>query len=378
MIEIRTLPGTTFDATGSQAIVHADQNIADARGANAVDLQSVRAASTQVASGAQSFIGSGLNNTVSGAQSGIICGSSNINSGLNSMIACGTQNLLSATGGGCFIGTGALNQIPGAGLLNTIITGFINTVGPTNLGCAIITGNQCSIPSGNYNAIVTGELNNCSGSYSGIVSGINNSANGLANFIGSGADNTITSGLSSILNGANNSVSNDNSTILGGSGVQTSASYEVSWGGVRQSSTNGTAQCSQYTLIANTTNATATRTSISGTTATALNQISIESDRTKAFHIHITAMQQRTQGSASAYFQRKVLIQNLNGTTALVGSVQTIGTDIGSNAGGPPAGWAVSLTADNTNDQLNLTVTGTAATNIRWVARIDSVQVGYT
>ena len=54
----------------------------DARGASAVDLQTERAASTQVASGANSFIGGGERNTASGA---------------NSMVPGGYQNVASST-----------------------------------------------------------------------------------------------------------------------------------------------------------------------------------------------------------------------------------------------------------------------------------------
>jgi len=82
-------------------------------------------------------------------------------------------------------------------------------------------------------------------------------------------------------------------------------------------------------------------------------------------------------GSNSAFFQRRALLSNNGGTTALIGGVQTIGTDMGSNGGDPPAGWAVALSADDTNDALEIEVTGEAATNIQWSAKIDYAEVEY-
>jgi trimeric autotransporter adhesin len=42
-----------------------------------------------------------------------------------------------------------------------------------------------------------------------------------------------------------------------------------------------------------------------------------------------------------------------------------------------PTGWVVALTADTTNGGLAITVTGAAATNIRWVATINTSEVTY-
>ena len=36
------------------------------------------------------------------------------------------------------------------------------------------------------------------------------------------------------------------------------------------------------------------------------------------------------------------------------------------------------ITADNTNDALQITVTGGASTNIRWMATVDAIEIGFT
>ena len=67
--------------------------------------------------------------------------------------------------------------------------------------------------------------------------------------------------------------------------------------------------------------------------------------------------------SAGGYFIRQAIIKNSSGTTALVGSVQTVGTDIN-----PSTLGGVTITADDANDALKLEVTGKAAETWNWKA----------
>jgi len=95
----------------------------NARGANAVDLSTSRTGAAQVASGAQSVIGGGLNNTASGAQSSIAGGQANIASGTNAAVAGGISN--NASGAQASIGGGQANTASGAA--TTVTGGFTNT-----------------------------------------------------------------------------------------------------------------------------------------------------------------------------------------------------------------------------------------------------------
>lgn len=92
----------------------------------------------------------------------------------------------------------------------------------------------------------------------------------------------------------------------------------------------------------------------------------------KFYGINITIVAKKQGTSDSAFFKRSLLIGNNGGTTALVGAVQTIGTDINS------PGWAIGITADNTADVLQVQVTGALATNIIWTARLEATEVLYT
>jgi hypothetical protein len=67
-----------------------------------------------------------------------------------------------------------------------------------------------------------------------------------------------------------------------------------------------------------------------------------------------------------------VAIKNVGGTTSLVGAVEAIGTDIEDNVL-----TDVVITADNTNDALDISVTGIAAETWRWVCVIEGLEIAY-
>lgn len=78
----------------------------------------------------------------------------------------------------------------------------------------------------------------------------------------------------------------------------------------------------------------------------------------------------KSDGTAVATYMRKFAIQNLGGTTALVGAAETIGTDVS-------AGTSMSVAADNTNDALNVSVVGVAGETWRWLGLVYGVELAY-
>jgi hypothetical protein len=133
---------------------------------------------------------------------------------------------------------------------------------------------------------------------------------------------------------------------------------------------------SQYGLCVlrqQTTDATATvmLTVAYNSTASAFNQIILPNNSAYAFSGTIVARQQASAGTASAAWKIEGLIrrEGTAGTTVLVNSATTI-------LDNTPA-WGMALTADTTNGGLAITVTGAAATNIRWVATINTSEVTY-
>ena len=78
----------------------------------------------------------------------------------------------------------------------------------------------------------------------------------------------------------------------------------------------------------------------------------------------------KSDGSAVAVYLRQVTIRNASGITALIGTVNTLGTDTA-------AGTSVSITANDTGDYLSVLVTGVLSETWRWVARFTGQEVAY-
>ena len=126
--------------------------------------------------------------------------------------------------------------------------------------------------------------------------------------------------------------------------------------------TQSDAHTSIYVLRNTTNNATETELFSDGSAG----DISIPSSCTTSFRINIVGRQ--TNATAGAGYLVTGVIDNNAGTTALVGSVTT--TTVGEDV----AGWDVTATADDTNDGINVLVTGAAADSVNWVARAEIVE----
>ncbi len=131
---------------------------------------------------------------------------------------------------------------------------------------------------------------------------------------------------------------------------------------------NGDAQSSTFILRQQTANATPASLLLDGTTASS--KAALADNSTWTFSVLVVG---RSSGGASAGYKLEGVIERGSGaaTTALVGSVTK--TALAEDN----AAWDVSITADTTNGALDIQVTGAAATDIRWVARLDTVEVIY-
>jgi hypothetical protein len=78
----------------------------------------------------------------------------------------------------------------------------------------------------------------------------------------------------------------------------------------------------------------------------------------------------RSTGAEVAVYTRHVAIKNVGGTTTLVGTVDTIGVDTA-------AGTTIAITADDTNDALQIAVTGVASQTWRWEAEFRGLELAY-
>ena len=139
----------------------------------------------------------------------------------------------------------------------------------------------------------------------------------------------------------------------------------------RIANVTGSALYGLFHLMSDTTDATPEALTTTNTAAGAENQVILPNNSAYAFHGTIVARQQASTGTACAAWKIEGLIRREGsaGTTVLVNSATTV-------LDNTPA-WGMSLSADTTNGGLKIEVTGAAATNIRWVATINTSEVTY-
>ncbi len=230
-------------------------------------------------------------------------------------------------------------------------------------------------------------------------------ASGSESFIGSGIGNRATGLYSSVLGGSSNNVSgqsgcalNEQNVVSGrsalainggnmaaGNGSFCAGTYASSdrvgmqaFAGGRFAA-NGDGQAVRFCLGGKTTNATPLTLRITSIasgdgggdyTSGSASRLTIPSGKVMSALCRICGI--KSDGTAVANYVRRVVIKNLAGTTSLVGAVETIGTDIEDNAA-----TDVAITADNTNDALQINVTGITGETWRWVAVVEGLEIAY-
>ena len=136
-------------------------------------------------------------------------------------------------------------------------------------------------------------------------------------------------------------------------------------------SSGGDAQTGLLVLRSDTTNTTAEALTSENFTASTTNQVILPNNSAYAFTGTVVARQQASGGTASAAWKIEGLIrrEGTANTTTLVASTVT--------AIDNTPGWTLALSADTTNGGLKIQATGAAATNIRWVATVQTSEVTY-
>ena len=176
----------------------------------------------------------------------------------------------------------------------------------------------------------------------------------------------------------------DNEAVAIGSDSSATAVRSYAWGykalsairgkfaqAVGNFSARGDAQAGTFVLRSDTTDATPEALTTDNSTAGTTNQVILPNNSAYAFSGTIVARQQASSGTACAAWKIEGLIRREGsaGTTVLVNSATTV-------LDNTPA-WGMALSADTTNGGLKIEVTGAAATNIRWVATINTSEVTY-
>ena len=298
-----------------------------------------------VTSGSDS-IAIGNKHTVSGAQSGVLSGYYNRVESNQAVIAGGYNNHIQASSPGAAIGGGKDHTISND--YSTIAGGYGHTI------------------SAKYASVGGGYKNTVSGTYGAIAGGSSNVASQNNAFVGGGFGN-VASGISSaVVVGYDCTASGPYSTVLGGEYAVADKRGQITHNAGRFAA-NGDAQVSTLVERIQTSGSVQAEMFLDGSSA----RCTIAADTTWMFDVQIAARRTDADNESAGYGLRGV-IDSTSGsvpTTALVGAVDNYFTREDN------AGWDAVAEADDANDALVLKVTGEAAKTIRWVARINLVEV---
>jgi len=195
-------------------------------------------------------------------------------------------------------------------------------------------------------------------------------ASGRGSIVIDGEGSGTHSGLRGVNIGYSSSGTADYSVVFGFSADDQGVKSRFAFSGSTFNN-DGDSQQGMFPLRLATTDATPDALTTDGGAASTNNQIILPNNSAYAFHGTIVARQQASGGTACAAWKVEGLIRREGsaGTTVLVNSATTI-------LDNTPA-WGMVLSADTTNGGLKIEVTGAAATNIRWVATLNTSEVTY-
>jgi hypothetical protein len=298
----------------------------------------------------------------------------------NNSFAIGT-NTTASGGGSLAIGyqataTTSISQAIGAaasGAGSQAVAGGATAIGGsyasgTDSFAAAIANNTSSYGATGANSVAIGDRVKATGNYSSGIGRLNTVSG--SNGAGAIGQSLTVSGEGAFAAGQTCFASGAYSQALG-NGASTQSIYGKFAKASGFFSNFADMQTGMVVVVAATTDATPKVLTSNKGAASTTNQIILPNNSAYAFHGTIVARQQASAGTACAAWKIEGLIRREGsaGTTVLVNSATTVLDNTPS--------WGMALTADVTNGGLAITVTGAAATNIRWVATIHTSEVTY-
>lgn len=254
-----------------------------------------------------------------------------------------------------------------------------------------ISLNQAPISASNPNAVSFGSGNIASGSASGTFGGSGNTASSIYSAVVGGNNNTASNTNAVVVGGNASTASGQGAIVLGGISNFANATQSMvaggAYGNARSivgnfvvpassfpiSGFNGRQQLCTLLLGRETIDATATRLTSNTSAAATTNQVILPDN--SAYTFQGTCIANVTGGgNTSGWKFEGVIKRGANAaSTALVAAVTptVIAQDVGAVT------WVLAITADTTNGGIAVTVTGQAATTIRWVAKIETTEVTF-
>jgi len=174
--------------------------------------------------------------------------------------------------------------------------------------------------------------------------------------------------------GANDQVLTADSTTATGLKWAASSGYSGTYEGAYTEQDNGdfstdvgSARARTYVLRGDTTDATETEIFLDGSST----RLVVDTDYAYAYQGTAVAWAGDYSNYVHSYKIEGTILYGTDSGASLIGA--TTITSIGNVASS--AAWSIAITADNTNKALAVKVTGAASTGIRWVVRLDTVEV---
>lgn len=256
------------------------------------------------------------------------------------------------------------------GLFSTALTNSYASGGDA-FAAAISTGSSSYGATG-ANSIAMGYQNKATGTYSIAIAGLTSTSSNSGSAIFGGFSNTSSGTYSTVLGGRDNTADAGYAYALGHGAHTQGVERRIAFAG---NGGSGVAQSGIFCLSRETTDATATALTVDrNQTASTDNQIILPNNSAYSFSGTIIARESAAAGSDYASWEIKgALLRDANAASTVLGNgiVNKLYATSGASA------WAVALTADTTNGGLKVEVTGAAATNIRWVATVNTSEVTY-
>lgn len=243
-----------------------------------------------------------------------------------------------------------------------------NKRGPYAVDLQAVRSFSSNVASASYSIILNGQANTSNGNYS-LSMGSSNTASGSYSTVINGDTNEAT-GSYTFAQGVNNLANADYSWVSGARATAKSINGSMARAN-GYFSLQGDAQTSKIVFRRATTDATATELTSNGGTPAAGTRLTLTNYSAYTFSGMVIG--KTAASDAKGWKFSGVIERGANAAaTALIGTItQTSEGDAGASA------WTFTASADTTNGSLKLEVVGAAATNIRWVATVDTVEVSY-
>lgn len=236
---------------------------------------------------------------------------------------------------------------------------------------AAITNNTSSYGATGANSVAIGDRVKATGNYSSGIGRLNtvsgpNGAGAIGQSLTVSGEGAFAAGHTCFASGAYSQAI--------GSGANTQSIYGKFAKASGYFSNYADRQYGLLVLAGQTTDATPKALTANNSTASTTNQIILPNNSAFSFSGTIIARQQAADGSNYASWEIKgALLRDANAASTVLGNgiVNKLFATAGASA------WAIALTADTTNGGLKIEATGAAATDIRWVATVNTSEVTY-